>query len=311
MKLERPGAVAVLAALAAGLAGCTADNSSFLHPYGTIAASQRRLFFEVIGCMAVVVVPVFILVPMFAWRYRRKNRTAEYRPQWSFSWPLEFAIWGVPIAVVAVLAFLIITKEVPLDPYRTLASSQPPLEIQVIGLDWKWLFIYPEQRIATVGVMAIPTDRPVHFSLTSDTVMQSFFVPSLGSQIYTMAGMVTQLNLQADREGQLRGENSQFNGMGFQNQKFTASVMSPSDFAQWIAKVRQNGIPLDQTAYHVIALQSTAEEARAALGGKGASSSPAIFFSEVDPGLFHDVIAKYRAQTHSVAFDQNDSEGRK
>jgi cytochrome o ubiquinol oxidase subunit 2 len=310
MKLERPAAVALLVVLAVGLAGCTAGNSSFLHPYGTIAASQRRLFFEVIGCMAVVVIPVFILVPLFAWRYRRKNRTAEYRPQWSFSWPLELAIWGVPIAVVAALAFLVITREVPLDPYRAPASSQPPLEIQVIGLDWKWLFIYPEQRVATVGVMAIPTDRPVHFSLTSDTVMQSFFIPSLGSQIYAMAGMVTQLNLQADREGQLRGENSQFNGMGFQNQKFTASVMSAPDFTRWIAKVRQTGSPLDQTAYHVLALQSTAEQARAALGGKGASS-PVIFFSEVDPGLFHDVIGKYRAQTHSVAIDQDDSEERK
>lgn len=141
--------------------------------------------------------------------------------------------------------------------------------------------------------------------------MQSFFIPSLGSQIYVMAGMVTQLNLRADREGRLRGENSQFSGMGFQNQKFTASTMSAPDFTRWIAKIRQTGIPLNQTAYQVLALHSTAEQARAALGVKGASSSPVISFSEVDPGLFHDVVDKYHARTASVAIGQNDSEERK
>ena len=151
-------------------------------PQGPVAAAQRQLFFDVIGWMMIVVVPVFVLVPLFAWRYRRKNLSAPYRPQWSFSLPLEFAVWGVPIAIVAILGSLIWSRATPLDPYAALPSAKPPLEMQVVGLDWKWLFIYPEQHIATVGIAAFPADRPIHLSLTSDTVMQSFFIPALGSR---------------------------------------------------------------------------------------------------------------------------------
>jgi cytochrome o ubiquinol oxidase subunit II len=276
-----------------GLSGFSAEPSSFLHPYGPIAAAQRHLFLEVIGWMMIVVVPAFVLTPLFAWHYRRKNTGAKYTPQWDFSWLLELLIWGVPMAIVGVLAFLIWTKATALDPYAALPSSKPPLEIQVVGLDWKWLFIYPEQHIATVGMVAFPDDRPLRFSLTSDTVMQSFFIPALGSQIYAMAGMITKLNLIADRPGQLRGENTQFNGMGFQNQKFTASAMTPQNFANWVEGVRSAGRPLDAVTYHRLSQRSTTEAARAELGTDRMPAS-VIYFSPVGPYFFDDIVNKYR-----------------
>ncbi len=286
--------------LALVLAGCSAGNSSFLHPYGPVATVQRQLFLEVIGWMMIVVVPVFVLVPFFAWRYRRKNARTPYRPQWAFSWPLEVAIWGVPVAVVAILGYLVWSGTTQLDPYAALPSAKPPLEIQVVGLDWKWLFIYPEQHIATVGVVAFPADRPVRFRLTSDTVMQSFFIPALGSQIYAMAGMVTELNLMADRPGQAQGENTQFNGMGFQRQRFTADAMAPEDFSAWVAKVRSIGEPLDEEIYGRLSQNSTTETARAEIGTDRMPPG-ALYFSHVDPGFFAGVVDKYRGHASAGA----------
>jgi cytochrome o ubiquinol oxidase subunit II len=280
--------------LACGLMGCS-RNSTFLDPQGPVAAAQRQLFFDVIGWMMIVVVPVFVLVPLFAWRYRRKNSAAPYRPQWSFSLPLEFAVWGIPIAIVAILGSLIWSRATPLDPYVALPSENPPLDIQVVGLDWKWLFIYPEQHIATVGIAAFPADRPVHLSLTSDTVMQSFFIPALGSQIYAMAGMVTQLNLSANATGNFDGKNTQFNGDGFQKQRFTASAMEPQAFLKWVAMVRSQGKPLDDEAYRRLSAAGTAEMAQRRLGMTGMPPS-ILYFSTVGPTFFDNIVSKYRGQ---------------
>lgn len=285
---------AIFALSIAGLTGCATANKSFLHPYGQIAADQRQLFLQTIGWMLIVVIPVFVLVPLFAWRYRRKNGSAEYRPNWAFSWPLELAIWGLPVGIVGVLAYLVHTGTTRLDPYASLPSNVPPLEVQVVGLDWKWLFVYPEERIATVGMIALPTDRPVHFALTSDTVMQSFFIPPLGSQIYAMAGMVTQLNLKADRPGRVIGENSQFNGVGFQDQRFIAEAMTPRGFSAWVADVQANGIPLDDRAYDVLFRKSTAQSAYDELGTARMPAS-VLYFSGVGRDLFDGIVAKYRS----------------
>lgn len=287
------GHAALFFVLVTGIGGFAANNSSFLHPYGPVAFDQRSLFFEVIAWMLIVIVPVFVLVPLFAWRYRRKNAAAKYNPQWDFSWPLEFLIWGVPIAIVGVLSFLIVTKTIRLDPYAALPSSQPPLEIQVVGLDWKWLFIYPGQHIATVGIVALPVNRPVHFRLTSDTVMQSFFIPALGSQIYAMGGMVTQLNLMADRPGHVMGENTQFNGTGFQNQKFIAAAMAPKDFSTWVAKVRSSGRVLNDATYRQLAKKSTPQQVHAELG-TGQMPASTVYFSSVIAHLFDNIVDKYR-----------------
>jgi cytochrome o ubiquinol oxidase subunit 2 len=287
-------AVLFLVPLLVGLASCAAADKSFLHPYGQIAAAQRQLLFQTIGWMMIVIVPVFVLVPVFAWRYRRRNASAQYRPHWIFSWPIELAVWGLPLLVVGILAFVVRSATIRLDPYRPLPSGAAPLQVQVIGFDWKWLFVYPEERIATVGMVAMPIDRPVHFSLTSDTVMQSFFIPTLGSQIYAMAGMVTQLNLVADRPGRARGENSQFNGTGFQDQKFVVEAMRDQDFSAWVAEVQANGIPLDGRSYDVLSRKGTAKEAYAQLGTNEMPPS-VLYFADVDQNFFRYVVAKYRA----------------
>ena len=278
--------------IAGALAGC-APTSSFLAPSGPVAAAQRQLFFDVIYWMLIVIVPIFVLVPLFAWRYRRSNASAQYRPEWTFSWPLEFLIWGVPCAIVIALSVMVVTKESRLDPYAALASNEPPLHVQVIGLNWKWLFIYPEQHVATVGIVGLPVDRPVRFHLTSDTVMQSFFIPALGSQIFAMAGMVTKLNLQADRLGRTGGENTQYNGNGFHRQRFTVSVMSPRDFTAWIGEVRARGKPLDAAAYRQLSRRGTAAQAHERLAMTGMPKS-ALYFSQVSPHFFSGIVGKYR-----------------
>ena len=284
---------------ACALSGC-APTTSFLDPAGPVAQAQRQLFFDIVYLMLIVVVPVLLLVPLFAWRYRRGNRATQYRPEWAFSWPLEFLIWGVPCVIVAILSVLIVTRESPLDPYAPLPSksNEPPLQVQVIGLDWKWLFIYPEQHIATVGMLGLPAGRPVRFRLTSDSVMQSFFIPALGSQIYAMAGMITKLNLQADRIGRMVGRNTQFNGDGFHRERFTVAAMSAQDFSAWVAEVRTRGRPLDASIYRQLSTRSTAEQAHDQLAMTDMPKST-LYFSQVSPDFFDSIVGKYRQITAS------------
>lgn len=287
---------AVALVLLAG--GCGRDGITFLHPHGPVADAQRHWLFEIMGWMAIVVVPVFILVPAFAWRYRRRNTKAAYRPEWSFSWSLEFVIWGIPIGIVVILGYIIIEHETRFDPYTELASSQKPVEIQVVGMNWKWLFIYPEQHIATVGVLAVPQGRPISFSMTSDATIQSFFIPALGSQIYAMAGMVTRLRLLADRPGELLGENTQFNGTGFMKDSFTVSVMSPAAFAAWLDGQHRSVRPLDDAAYRKLSKDGSLAAAKSTFG---IQPDGLLSFSTVAPDLFRSVVAKYNpADMHAT-----------
>lgn len=290
------------------LGACTQSNESFLQPFGRVADSQRGLFFDVILWMLIVLIPVFVFVPYFAWRYRRTNTRSAFKPEWEFSWPLEILVWGVPVAVVAVLSYLLWSSTHALDPYKpvALAPTTAPLEVQVVGLDWKWLFIYPEQGIASANYLAIPTDRPVHFSLTSDTVMQSFVIPALGSQIYAMAGMTTQLNLIADREGELRGKNTQFNGMGFQNQNFPVRAISATDFDSWEQTVKAQGHALDTGSYAKLSARSTPKQAQSDLGMTDLPGA-AIYFSSVEPGLFDKIIAKYHQADQTAQAGQSNN----
>lgn len=274
------------------LPGCGPDNISFLDPAGPVAAAQRDHFLQIIALVMIVVLPVLVLTPLIAWRYRRSNDASRYTPNWTFSRPLEFVIWGVPIAIVTVLAVLLWRNTQALDPYLPLPMDNPPLRVQVVGLDWKWLFIYPDEGIATVGELAFPADRPLALELTTDTVMQSFFIPAIGSQIYAMAGMVTRLHLAARGPGFFKGENSQFNGTGFHKQKFTAVAMPQGDFAQWIDTVRSNGIALDEATYRVLARKSTPDTAYKVLG-TSAMPQNLLYFTNVTPGLFATIVDKY------------------
>ena len=213
------------------LSGCDALKLGVMNHAGPIAASQWHLY-VIVGIVLVFVAgPVLLLTPIIAWHYRLSNRNSAFRPDWDFSWLLEGLIWIPPTGIVIGLGFVLWNYTHTLDPYRPIASDQPALEIQAVALDWKWLFIYPDQRVAAVNQMVIPVGRPIHISLTSGTVMQSLLIPQLAGQIYAMAGMTTQLNLAASRPGTYRGENTQFNGTGFQNEKFNVIALPPADYA--------------------------------------------------------------------------------
>lgn len=274
------------------VSACSAGTHlTFLDPQGPIADAQRWHFYWVLGIMAVLVAgPIFLVLPFFAWRYRYGNKSARYTPKWKFSRALEIMSWGGPIVIVVVLAFFVWRDSHKLDPYKPLASNQPALRVQVIGYDWKWLFIYPDQGIASIGTLAMPVGRPVAMHLTSATVMQSFFIPALGSQIYAMGGMVTQLNLEASKRGRFLGENTMYNGNGFHQQKFTAVAMTPEGFKAWVSEVRVNGIPLNAQTLKIISEHSTRVQLIAALSQASSHDDGSVYFTGVTPELFPAVV---------------------
>lgn len=262
------------------LSGCDALKLGVMNHAGPIAASQWHLYLIVGAVLVFVAGPVLLLTPLIAWHYRLSNKKSAFRPNWSFSWILEALIWIPPTGIVIGLGFLLWNYTHTLDPYRRLVSDQPALDIQAVGLDWKWLFIYPDERVATIDRMVIPVGRPIHISLTSGTVMQALLIPQLAGQIYAMAGMTTQLNLAADRPGTYRGENTQFNGTGFQNEKFNVIALAPADYAHWVDQVRGSAHPLDAAAYADLFKQS--------------SPPQPISFSSVPPLLFQRILAQSR-----------------
>lgn len=231
------------------LGGCGVISRGFLNAAGPVANGERTLFLIVIGVMLFVIAPVLLLTPLVAWHYRLSNTHTAYRPKWRFSWWIEGLIWIPPTLIVIGLAVVLWIDTQKLDPYRSLTRPGPPLNVQAVALDWKWLFIYPEQHLATINVLAVPAGRAVHVSLTSGTVMQSLLIPRLAGQIYAMAGMTTQLNFAANAPGTYFGENAQYNGEGFQEQKFTVAAMPASSFDEWVTQVRQSGQPFDDAAY--------------------------------------------------------------
>lgn len=285
------GRGATLCVLVLLLAACDGDTHlTFLNPQGPVADAQRWHFYQVLGIMTVLVAgPIFLLLPFFAWRYRYGNTTSKYTPEWGFTRLFEITAWGGPIVIVAALAFFVWRDAHRLDPYRPLASDQAQLRVQVIGYDWKWLFIYPDQGIASIGMLAIPAGRPVSMRITSATVMQSLFIPALGSQIYAMGGMVTQLNLQASEPGRFMGENTMYNGDGFHHEHFTTVAMTSGDFEAWVGKVRANGIPLDAETLKVISRRATRSDLIAALP-KAKFMDGHVYLTDVSKTLFPAVV---------------------
>ena len=259
-------------ALALGLGGCDAFRLGVANAAGPIADSQWHLYIIVAIVLIFVAGPVLLLTPFMAWHYRLSNKNGAFRPAWDFSWWLEALIWLPPTGIVIGLSVLLWDYTHRLDPYRPLRSPRPALEIQVVALDWKWLFIYPGEQVAAVNQMAIPVGRPVHLSLTSATVMQSMLVPRLAGQIYAMPGMKTELNFAADRPGIYLGENVQFNGARFQEEKFDVVALPPAAYQRWLSRARNAPHPLDAGAYN---------------GLLGPSTVPhPMFFSTVADGLF-------------------------
>lgn len=273
------------------LAACDGSiHLTFLNPQGPVADIQRWHFYEVLGIMAVLVAgPIFILLPLFAWRYRYRNEKSKYTPRWEFSRLLEIMAWSGPIVIVIVLSFFVWRDTHKLDPYRPLASDQPPLRVQVIGYDWKWLFIYPDQGIASVGELAMPVGRPVSMQITSATVMQSLFIPALGSQIYAMGGMETQLNLLAGKHGLSLGENTMYNGDGFHQQKFTTRAVTPGEFEAWVDMVQTDGIALDANVLNLISQRGTRNDLITALSQAG-SKDGNLYFTGASSALFPSIV---------------------
>src|SRR4030042_6957639 len=213
--LLSPGAVTFLG-------GCS--TIVLFDPKGPIGEEQRFVIIAAIALMLIVVIPVFIMAFWFPVKYRASNTESTYMPKWMHSAKIDFFMWGVPIAIVTVLAILAWTSTHSLDPYKPIHSAEKPINIEAVSLDWKWLFIYPDQNIATANQITFPVNVPVSFKLTSDTVMTSFFIPQLGSQIYTMAGMQTRLHLLAAQPGTYAGQNNPLSGRGYSDIHFQAQA---------------------------------------------------------------------------------------
>jgi cytochrome o ubiquinol oxidase subunit 2 len=240
---------------AALLGGC---SEGVLDPKGPIASAQRLILFNATGIMLAIVIPTVLATLAVAFWFRSSNSRAIYLPEFNYSGRLELLVWSIPIMTVLLVGGVAWVGSYDLDPPRPIASAVKPLKVQVVSLDWKWLFIYPEQGIASVNQLTVPVGTPVSFELTSSGVMNSFFVPQLGSQIYTMAKMVTRLNLQADHAGKYRGFSAQFSGDGFADMHFTADAVPTEQFTQWVAAARNTGTALNAQTYSDLAKPSKA-----------------------------------------------------
>src|SRR5271167_4898860 len=238
--------ILALALIGVVLGGC---SEGVLDPKGPIAAAERLILFNSLGIMLAIVIPTILATLGVAWWFRSSNTRARYLPNFEYSGRLEILVWSVPAMTVLLVGGVAWVGSHDLDPSKPIASAAKPLSIQVVSLDWKWLFIYPDQGIATVNQLTIPVGTPVSFELTSTGVMNSFFVPQLGGQIYTMAGMMTRLHVQADHPGTYPGLSAQFSGDGFADMHFNVEAVPAESFAQWVDATRKTGPVLDAPAY--------------------------------------------------------------
>ncbi|WP_130618246.1 ubiquinol oxidase subunit II [Dyella amyloliquefaciens] len=258
------------------LSGC---NMEVLAPKGDIGAHEKSLILIALGLMAIVAIPVIAMTLWFPWRYRSGNKKATYAPNWSHSTKIELVVWTIPAIIIVILAAITWTSTHALDPYKPLQSDAKPVTVQVVSLDWKWLFVYPEYGVASVNELAFPVDRPVNFEITSDSVMNAFFIPQLGSQIYAMAGMETKLHLIAREPGSYEGLSSNFSGEGFSDMHFKAIATSEDGFKDWIAQAKAAPVALDGDSFKALAQPS--------------QKVPVSYYGQVTPGLFASVVNKH------------------
>jgi cytochrome o ubiquinol oxidase subunit II len=242
----RYGLLAVLLIGAMTLGGC---NEGVLDPKGPIALAERQILFNALGIMLAIVIPVILATLGFAFWFRASNERARYRPDFTYSGRLELLVWSIPAMTVLLVGGVAWIGAHDLDPGKPIGSTVKPVNVQVVSLDWKWLFIYPEQGIASVNKLVVPAGTPISFELTSSSVMNSFFVPQLGSQIYTMSGMATRLHLMADRLGTYPGISAMFSGDGFPDMRFTVDAVTDDGFAQWVRQASETGSVLNKQAY--------------------------------------------------------------
>ncbi|MBE2893942.1 ubiquinol oxidase subunit II [Spirabiliibacterium falconis] len=260
------------------LAGC---SGGILDPKGQVGMAERNLILTATGLMLIVVIPVIFMTFYFAWKYRhnRPDADKDYEPNWAHSNKIEFVMWTIPIIIIAILATITWKTTHELDPYRPLAPEEDTMTIEVVSMDWKWLFIYPEQNIAVVNEMALPVGKAVKFKITSNSVMNSFFIPQLGSQIYTMAAMQTQLHLIADHPGVYQGLSANYSGSGFSDMTFKVHADDQATFDAWVEKVRSSNTSLTLAEYKALS--------------KPSKKNPVTYYSSVENGLFSYILNEF------------------
>jgi len=257
------------------LCGC---NAVVLDPQGPIGIAEKTILIDSLAIMLAIVLPTIAATLAFAWWFRASNTKATYLPDFVYSGRIELIVWAIPLLTILLLGGVIWIGSHDLDPAKPVASKTPPLEVQVVSLDWKWLFIYPNQSVASVNRLVVPAGAPIHFSLTSASVMSAFFIPQLGSMIYTMNGMTTQLNLRADSPGSFLGLASHYSGAGFSDMHFDVQAVPAERFAAWLEATRSSGPTLDDGSYAALAKQSV-------------NISP-FTFAAVVPELFHKIVTR-------------------
>jgi cytochrome o ubiquinol oxidase subunit II len=277
--MTRLARVLAVLTLSFSLAGCT------MAPSGDVAVQQRDLILIATFLMLLIIVPVMVMVVVFARKYRHTNSNARYEPDWDHSTQLELVIWSAPLLIIICLGAVTWVNTHLLDPYRQLGRIAPgetvpaevePLEVEVVALDWKWMFIYPQYNIATINELAAPVDRPISFKLTSDTVMNAFYIPSLAGMIYAMPGMQTQLHAVINEPGDYKGIASHYSGHGFSGMHFIFHGVDDAAFDQWVAQVRSANDTLDRNRYFEVEQES--------------ENNPVQHFASVDPGLFTAIV---------------------
>lgn len=274
-----------LASVLAALPLLGACKFEVLHPAGDVARQQGDLVMISTGLMLLIIIPVMALTVFFAWKYRESNKEADYQPDWDHSTALELVIWAAPLLIIICLGALTWVGTHLLDPYRPLARTAPgepvkagvePLQVEVVALDWKWLFIYPQYGIATVNELAAPVGRPISFRISSSSVMNSFYVPALAGQIYAMPSMETKLHAVFNKEGVYRGFSANYSGAGFSKMRFDAKSLSDAGFDAWVKQAQAAGGSLDRAAY--LKLEQPSE------------GVPVTRFASVEAGLFDAVV---------------------
>ncbi|TCI11377.1 ubiquinol oxidase subunit II [Dyella soli] len=261
-----------------------ACSEGVLDPKGPVGEQEKQLLIDALVPMLLVVIPVLALTLWFAWWFRASNARATYRPRWEYSGKIEFLIWIVPLLVILFVGTLAWSGAHQLDPYRPLTSNRKEIHVDVIAMDWRWLFVYPDEGVASVNELVIPQGTPVSFRLTSATVMNSFFIPSLGGQIYTMPGMQTRLSLLASEEGVYRGMAAQFSGDGFSDMHFRVKVTSDAAFSSWVQHARAVGATMDALSFdNLVATRGT---------------SPVSYYTLLDNGVFDHAVSS-TSQRHA------------
>jgi len=262
-------------AISLALSGC---STAILNPAGPIGSADRTILLDSMAIMLAIVIPTILCGWAFAWWFRASNIRAKRLPNFAYSGSIELVVWSIPLLTILLLGGVIWVGSHELDPAEPIASPNKAVEVQVVSLDWKWLFIYPDEGVASVNRLVIPAGTPVHFTLTSASVMNSFFIPRLGSMIYTMNGMADQLNLKADKPGIYAGLSSHYSGDGFAGMHFAVDAVRPADFTAWTARVKSVGPALDTVSYTALEKQSL-------------DVAPFTYASAA-PGLFHTIVTQ-------------------